>query len=129
MTTIKDAAPAAVVLPPARRTSVRLHLLARSPVMSLSSMTGVALFCLWVALVAISPITIVAPLVVPVTAVVRGYAGLHRGAASRLLGAPVEPRYRTTAGRGPIGRVWTIERDLASWGTRGGCSHTPSSPS
>ncbi len=115
MTTMKDTAPAPVVLPPARRTAVRLHLLARSTVLMFTSMTGVALFCLWITLVAVSPITIVAVLVLPATALVRGYAGIHRRAAAGLLGTPIEARYRSTDGRGAIGRVWTIERDPASW--------------
>jgi hypothetical protein len=115
MTTTKDASPAAVVLPAARRTSVRLHLLGRSTVLMLTSMTGVALFCLWITLVAVSPITIVAVLVLPATALVRGYAAIHRRAAAGLLGTPIEPHYRSTEGRGLIGRVWTIERDPASW--------------
>ena len=115
MTTTRDDPRAAIALPPARRTSVRLHLLARSTVLMITSMVGVVLFCVWIALVAVSPITIVAPLVLPVTAAVRGYAGFRRREAARLLGTPIETRYRSLEGRGVIARVWTIERDPASW--------------
>jgi hypothetical protein len=81
----------------------------------ITSMAGTALFCLWVTLVAISPITIVAVLVLPATALVRRYAELRRQGARRLLGDfPAHP-YREAPGRGPVMRVWTIVRDPASW--------------
>lgn len=103
------------VLPPARHGSVRLHLLARAAGIMLTSLTGVVLFCLWVTAVAISPLTVVAPLLIPVTALVRSYAGAHRRAAQRLLGTPIDAGYRPTAPSGVIGRVWSIVRDPASW--------------
>jgi hypothetical protein len=115
MTFVEDPTATRPVLPAPRHTSLRLHLLGRSVGVMLTSMTGVALFCLWVTLVAVSPITIVAPLVLPVTAMVRGYANAHRRGATRLLGHPVEASYRTGGRRGVLGRVWTIERDPASW--------------
>jgi len=107
--------PADPVLPAARHYSLRLHLLARSVLMMLTSMAGVALFVLWVTLVAVSPITLLAPLVIPATALVRGYADAHRRAAGRLLGAPVEADHRTPDRPGLFRRVWTIESDPASW--------------
>ncbi len=115
MTFVVDPATTSPVLPAARHTPLRLHLFGRSLRVMLTSMIGVALFCLWVTLVAVSPITIVAPLVLPVTAMVRGYANAHRREAARLLGRPVEAGYRTGGRRGFIRRVWTIERDPASW--------------
>lgn len=103
------------VLPPPRLASVRLHLLGRSVVVMLTSMAGVALFSVWVTMVAISPISIVAPLVLPVTGAVRAYANVHRRDAARLLGVPIEARYRPAPRPGLISRIWTIERDPASW--------------
>jgi hypothetical protein len=98
-----------------RPTAVHLRLLGRSVRVMLTSMTGVVLFCLWVTLVAVSPITLVAPLVVPVTALVRRYANAHRREATMLLGQPVAAGYRTGGRRGPVASVWSIERDPASW--------------
>lgn len=101
---------------PARRVpAVRLRLLARSATLMVTSMAGVALFCVWVTFVAISPITIVAPLVVPITALVRTYANAHRRSAQRLLGRPITAGYRAPDRPGLLRRVWSIERDPASW--------------
>jgi Putative sensor len=106
---------ARAVIPPARLASVRLHLLARAFVVLPTSVFGAGLFALWLALVAVSPITLVAVLVVPATALVRGYAGVHRREAGRLLGRPIEPPYRDTRGLGVVRRVLVIVRDPASW--------------
>lgn len=103
------------LLPPARHYSLRLHLLARSVGVMFTSMIGVVLFALWVTFVAVSPITVVAPVVLPITALVRAYADVHRRGAARLLGRPVPSRYRRPGRPGPLARVWTIERDGASW--------------
>ncbi len=115
MTTMTEQPPASAVLPAARHTALRLHLLGRSVVVMLTSMIGVALFSVWVTLVAVSPITLVAPLVIPATAVVRAYANRHRRAAGRLLGTAIEAGYRTPDRPGSFRRIWTIERDPASW--------------
>jgi hypothetical protein len=103
------------VVPAPRHYSLRLHLLGRSMVLMLTSMAGVVLFVLWVTAVAVSPITLVAPLVIPVTVMVRAYANAHRRAAGRLLGQPVEADYRTPDRPGLLRRVWAIESDPASW--------------
>jgi hypothetical protein len=95
-------------LPPAA--PLRLFLLGRSAVVMVTAVIGVALFCLWVTLVAVSPLTVVAPLVLPVTALVRRYAGVHRRGVQRLSGASVPRPYRPATRRGVIGRVWDIER-------------------
>jgi hypothetical protein len=114
-------APATAVLPSAHPAPLRLFLLGRSAVVMVTSMTGTALFCLWVTLVAISPITVVAVLVLPATTLVRRYAELRRRGARRLLGPfPAHP-YREAPRRGLIVRVWTIERDPASWRDAGWC--------
>jgi hypothetical protein len=115
MTTMNDVAAPRPVLPAPRHSSIRLHLLGRSTIVMLTSMTGVALFAVWITLVAVSPITIVAPLVLPATAAVRAYANLHRRSAARLLGRPIHAHYRTSARPGFVARIWTIERDPASW--------------
>jgi len=114
MTTIDR--PAARPVPTAARsTAVRLHLLGRSAGLMLTAMLGVPLFVLWVTLVALSPITLVAPLVLPVTAAVRAYANAHRASAGRLLGAAVEPSYRASGRPNVLRRIWDVERDPASW--------------
>src|SRR3954447_19823746 len=95
MTTTTGLPPTRPVLLAARKVSLKLHLAGRSVVLMLTSMTGVALFVLWVTLVAVSPISIVAPLLIPATALVRAYANAHRRNAARLLGQPVEAGYRT----------------------------------
>ncbi|MDT4913299.1 MAG: hypothetical protein QOC66_2427 [Pseudonocardiales bacterium] len=102
-------------IPAPRRAPLRLFLLGRSAIVMVTSMFGVVLFCLWVTLVAISPLTIVAVLVLPVTAVVRWYAELRRRGAQRLLGTPVQGSYRPPPEKGAVARVWAIERDPASW--------------
>jgi hypothetical protein len=102
-------------LPAARAATLRLHLLGRSVIVLLTALPiGLALFVLWVVLAALSPITVVAPLLVPVTAAVRGYAQACRREASALLGAPVAAKYRANR-PGLFGRLRTILTDPASW--------------
>lgn len=115
MTTITELPPSRPVLPAARKASLRVHLLGRSVVIMFTAMVGVPLFALWLTLVAISPISIVAPLVIPATALVRAYANAHRRAAGRLLGRPIEAAYRTPARPGLPRRILTLEGDPASW--------------
>jgi hypothetical protein len=102
-------------IPAPRRPPLRLFLLGRSAVVMVTSMFGVVLFSLWITLVAISPLTILAVLVLPATSLVRWYADLRRRGAQRLLGSPVHGSYRLAPSAGVVGRVWSIERDPASW--------------
>jgi hypothetical protein len=102
-------------IPAPRRPPLRLFLLGRSAVVMVTSMFGVVLFTLWITLVAISPLTILAALVLPATSLVRWYADLRRRGAQRLLGSPVRGSYRPAASTGVVARVWAIERDPASW--------------
>lgn len=115
MVTVENAPAPLSVLPRARRTPLRLYLLGRSFVLMVTSMAGAALFAIWVTMVAVSPITIVAPLVLPVTAAVRWYADVHRRSASRALGEVIGRPYRPRGPGGPLRRVWQLERDPASW--------------
>jgi putative sensor protein len=103
------------LLPRPSRVPLRLFLLGRSAVVMVTSMIGVVLFSLWITLVAISPITIFAPLVLPVTVLVRRYADAHRRDARRLAGTSVIRAYREPQRSGLVHRVWTVERDPASW--------------
>jgi hypothetical protein len=112
---MKDVPTTAAVLPPPRHYPLRLHLLARSVGVMLTSMAGAALFAFWVTFVAVSPITLVAPLVLPITGVVRAYANARRRGAARLLGRAMPEPYRRPERPGLIARIWTIERDRASW--------------
>jgi len=115
MTTTTDVPPTRPVLPAARKASLRLHLFGRSVAIMLTAMLGLPLFVLWVTLVAISPISIVAPLVIPATALVRAYANAHRRAAGRLLGRPVLASYRAPDRPGLARRIWNLISDPASW--------------
>lgn len=101
--------------PAPRFGEVRLRLLGRAAVLLLTSMTGVALFCFWITFVAVSPITIVAPILLPITTAVRAYANIHRHSAQRLLGRPIVAGYREPRRRGLLARIWSIEKDPASW--------------
>jgi hypothetical protein len=103
------------VRPAARAATLRLHLLGRSAVALFTALpVGLTLFVLWIVLAALSPITLVAPVLLPVTAAVRGYAGWCRREASRLLGVPVTAAYRP-ARPGLFGRLRSILTDPASW--------------
>jgi hypothetical protein len=120
MLAVEDAAPAPVTpppptLPPERHPSVRLHLLLRAFGVAFTSLLGVVPFALWITSVALAPVTLLAPLVLPTTALVRGYANTHRRRAARLLGTPMPEPYRADEGRGPLRRIWQIVRDPASW--------------
>ncbi|MBO0856244.1 MAG: sensor domain-containing protein [Nocardia sp.] len=103
------------VLPAPPRTSLRLQLLRRSASMMFTSLAGAVLFSAWITVVAVSPITVGALLLLPATAVVRGYANVHRRGAGRLLGTPIPAPYRTDERPGAFTRIWTIIRDPASW--------------
>jgi hypothetical protein len=103
------------VLPARRRYSIRLHLLGRSVTTIVTSLVGLVLFVVWIAAVALAPISITAPLLVPITAIVRAYADAHRRGASWLLGTHVPAAYRSTEGQGVFRRIVTIVRDPASW--------------
>jgi hypothetical protein len=114
MANLVDVLPAQSI-PAPRRPPLRLFLLGRSAVVMVTSMFGVVLFSLWITFVAISPLTILAVLVLPVTALVRWYADLRRRGAQRLLGSPVRASYRPAPDAGIVGRVLAIEKDPASW--------------
>jgi hypothetical protein len=102
-------------LPLRRRAPLRLYLLGRATLMMITSLVGVLIFSVWITVVAISPLTVFAPLVIPATALLRGYADMHRRGAQYLIGTPVRGRYRRPNRNGVVHRVWTIERDPASW--------------
>jgi hypothetical protein len=111
--------PTTTVMRPPRRVptsglGLRLRLLGRAAVHSLTALLGLALFPLWLTLVAVSPLTIIAWLVLPATGLVRAYADAHRQATGTLLGAPIARPYRATGGSW-LHRVWRIVRDPASW--------------
>jgi hypothetical protein len=115
MVLMTDPTTAPAVLPQPKRMPLRLFLLGRSAIVMLTSLIGVVPFCLWVTLVAVSPITLVAPLVLPATALVRWYANIHRRGAQNLLGTRVDSFYRDPERKGVLGRVLGIIRDPASW--------------
>lgn len=108
---------AGAVRPARRRVPLRLYLLGRSAVLMFTSLIGAVLFAVWVAAVAISPITIFAPLVVPATRLVRAYAERMRRDARRLTGWRMRAGYRTASTEDAtlLRRVWSIERDRQSW--------------
>jgi len=83
--------------------------------MMFTSLVGAVLFSAWITAVAVAPITVTAPLLLPITAVVRAYANAHRRGAARLLGTPIPAPYRSAERAGVLSRVQTIIRDPASW--------------
>lgn len=95
--------------------SARWHLLGRSASVMFTSLTGAGLFSVWITVVALSPITVSAPLLLPITAMVRAYANVHRRSAGRWLGTPIPAPYRPRERSDPFRRVLTIVRDPASW--------------
>jgi hypothetical protein len=105
----------AVVRPVRRRVPLRLYLLGRSALLMVTSLVGALLFAVWLTAVAISPITLFAPLVLPVTRLVRAYADHMRRDARRLTGWPMRGTYRIGEDPGVLRRVWSIERDRQSW--------------
>ncbi len=113
MTTSLDAQPA--TLPTVPTLPLRLHLLGRSARVAATSVTGAALFSLWLTAVVISPVTVFAPLVLPVTAWVRAYADAHRDEARRFTGWPMTRSYRDPGTGSLARRVWSLERDRQSW--------------
>ena len=115
MTAIIDAPTDTSAPPSARLIVAELHLLGRSVRLLLTSMVGVLLFSAWITVVVGAPVTIFAPLVLPVTAVVRAYADGHRREARRLTGWPMRPRYRSPETTTPVRRVWSVVRDPQSW--------------
>ena len=115
MTTTTEAPTGQIMLPVRRQYSIRLHLLGRSVTTVFTSVLGIGLFALWITAVALAPISITAPLLVPITAIVRAYANAHRRGAGWLLGKPIRSGYRPSAGQGVFGRIVTIVRDPASW--------------
>jgi hypothetical protein len=102
-------------LPPARALPLRLRLFLRSAVVMLTAFVAITLFCFWVTFAALSPLTLVAPALIPLTALVRRYANRHRRAAATLLGEPVPEPYRAPAAPGLLTRITTLLRDPASW--------------
>ncbi len=115
MVTTIGAPPTARTLPPAHRVPLRLHLLGRSLLVLFTSMAGAALFSFWITAAAISPLTIFAVVLLPVTALVRGYANIHRRAARGLTGWGMHAGYRSPGEGSAIRRAWSIARDPQSW--------------
>jgi Putative sensor len=115
MTDAPGASTAIAIGPGPKKVPLRLFLLGRSAIVMVTSLIGAVLFSMWLTLVAVSPITILAPLVLPMTALVRWYANIHRHDAEQLLGTRVDSFYREPARKGVIGRVLGIVRDPASW--------------
>ncbi|GAB2465897.1 sensor domain-containing protein [Jatrophihabitans fulvus] len=99
---------------PAGPLVLRLWVTARAAAFVVTSMIGVALLPLWLTLLAVSPLTLVVPLAVGATALVRAYADANRHAAGRMRGEVVSRPYRP-AGPGLFGRHLAAVRDPASW--------------
>lgn len=100
---------------PGNGLALRFRLLGRAAVGMVTAFVGVALFCFWVTFVALSPFTLLAWTVLPLTTLVRRYADANRLAASRVLGEPIPRPYRPVRDARWLARVWAIVRDPASW--------------
>jgi hypothetical protein len=118
MTFVMDAPTATTDLATAPNTHavpLRLFLLGRAGALLFTSLYGTVLFCFWVTFVAISPITFLAPVVLPLTALVRWYANNRRRGAERLVGPPIRADYREAPRSSVLSRVITIVKDPSSW--------------
>jgi hypothetical protein len=115
MTETQEHSTVGPVLPAPLEYPVRLRLLGRSVLVMITSLIGVALFTAWVVCVGVSPITVGALLLLPITGLTRAYANAHRRDASRVLSTPIPTPYRSAQRRGVFTRVRTILLDPASW--------------
>ena len=102
MAFVTDVPTQSALLPPRRTSSsalgLRFGLLGRAAALIFTSQIGLVLFSLWVTLVAVSPLTLLAVLVLPVTGWVRAYADANRREDARkeidtLLTMKVDPGY------------------------------------
>lgn len=98
-----------------------MWLLGSSVLLAVSWPIGLALFIIWTVVVALSLFTVVLPLQLPVAATLRGYAGLHRRWAARVLGTRAQggPAASRTQPR-PwhatlVGRLTAALRDPSTW--------------
>lgn len=111
------AAPAPAVphrpLPPAHLSRTRLF--GWSIVMMTTWPVATVLFCVWVTVAALSPLTMFLPVLVLLTPAVRAYANLHRGWAERMLGDRVPPPYRRAPATGWVARAKAVITDRATW--------------
>lgn len=90
--------------------------LATSAVLTVTWPVGLALFIIWAVIVVLSPLTIIAPLLIPTAAAIRGYAGAYRHWASRALGvAVVRLERRGQQRRNLAGVLLAPLRDPATW--------------
>ncbi len=115
MAVIEDYTGTAPVLPPRGPAPVRLRLLARAVTVTSTAPFALAPFCLWITMVAVCPLTLVAPLVLPAAVLMRAWARAERRAVGRLTGRPIPDPYRDTRGLSVLGRVSAVVRDPASW--------------
>lgn len=93
----------------------RLAVTALSVVEAVLAIPALVLWILSVLSIALAPLgvgIVLANLTVPATALL---TGLHRRLAGLVLGEQIRPGYRSTAGRGPIGRTAVWFRDSARW--------------
>src|SRR3954471_4117878 len=78
--------------PPAHLSRARLF--GWSVAMMTTWPVATVLFCVWVTVAALSPLTLFVPVLVLLTPVVRAYANLHRRWAERMLGERIPAPYR-----------------------------------
>jgi hypothetical protein len=111
-------APRAAVAPHRPRPPAHLsrpRLFGWSVVMMTTWPVATVLFCIWVTVAALSPLTLVVPALVLLTPGVRAYANLHRQWAEGMLGEPIPPPYRSTTSTAWLARARAVLTDRATW--------------
>jgi signal transduction histidine kinase len=95
--------------------SGRGRLLGGALVATLLAPLAVALLALVLVAAVAVPVGLGVPLELALLALVRGFTGLHRVRAARILGAPVERPYRPRVERGLVARLKRAAGDPATW--------------
>jgi signal transduction histidine kinase len=93
----------------------RARLLGSALLATLLAPLALALLALVLVAAVAVPVGVGVPLALALLALVRGFTGLHRARAARILGAPVERPYRPVVERGLVGRLKRAAGDPATW--------------
>ncbi|MER7841095.1 sensor domain-containing protein [Streptomyces sp. NPDC096040] len=95
--------------------AARFTLLGHSLLLSLASMLGAVLCCLWIASVALVPFGLGLPMTLLCAVAVRWFADPHRRWAGQRLGAPIARPYLPTPPGNRLTQLQAVLRDPASW--------------
>ncbi|KUN03198.1 hypothetical protein AQI95_24225 [Streptomyces yokosukanensis] len=93
----------------------RFALLGQSLLLSLASMLGAVLCCLWIAAVVLVPFGLGLPMTLLCAVTVRWFADRHRQWAGQRLGTPITRPYLPTPPGNRLTQLQALLRDPASW--------------